>query len=106
MDIYFGVARHVCKLDSESGKFEVVERMSLKKIDYPMAHRKTKKGEVVQIVGWIILSRPEKRAGSVTSVVTPLKRRRTCGAADVECSSAEKTQPVIPREVCVGLTGD
>ena len=66
---------------------------------------KTKKGEVVHSVGWSVSSRPEKRAGSVTSVVTPLKRRRTCGAADVECSSAEKSQPVIPREVCVGLTG-
>ena len=71
-----------------------------------MAHPKTKKGEVVRRLGWTISSRPEKRAGSVTSVVTPFKRRRTCGAADVECSSAEKTQPVIRLEVCVGLTGD
>ena len=105
LDISFGVACHVCRLDSESGKFEVVQRISLKKKNYHMAHPKTKKGEVVHSVGWSVSSRPEKRAGSVTSVVTPLKRRRTCGAADVECSSAEKTQPVIPREVCVGLTG-
>ena len=105
LDISFGVACHVCRLDSESGKFEVVQRISLKKNNYHMAHPKTKKGEVVHSVGWSVSSRPEKRAGSVTSVVTPLKRRRTCGAADVECSSAEKTQPVIPREVCVGLTG-
>ena len=99
LDISFGVARHVCMLDIESGKFEVVERMSLKKIDYPMAHRKTKKGEVVQIVGWIILSRPEKRAGSVTSASTPRKRRRTSEEAESDCPSAVKTQPLIPRVV-------
>ena len=86
--------------------FEVVERTSLKKNNYNMAQPKTKKGEVVHTVGWSVLSRPEKRAGPVTSVSTPLKRRRTCGGADLECASVEKTQPMIDRELdgaCLGV---
>ena len=72
-------------LDIESGNFELVERMSLKKINYPMTHHKTKKGEVVQSVGSIVSSRPEKRAGSVTSASTLRKRRRTSEEAESDC---------------------
>ena len=69
------------------------------KINYPMAHPKTKKGEMVQSVGSIVSSRPEKRAGSVTSASTPRKRRRTSEEAESDCPSAVKTQPLIPRVV-------